>query len=89
MLFMDIWTWEPEKRDEVGKRAAEMECPEGIRERGYWIDITGNRAFYLYEVEDPKVLLEANDYLNDIAKCESVPVMEYEEIHDLESNTNQ
>jgi hypothetical protein len=23
MLFMDIWTWEPEKRDEVAKRAAE------------------------------------------------------------------
>ena len=83
MLFMDIWTWEPEKRDEVEKRAAEWKCPEGIREHGHWIDLTGNRAFYLYEVEDPKVLLAANDYLTDIAKCESVPVMDAEEVKKL------
>ena len=79
MLFMDIWTWEPEKRDEVAKRAAEWKCPEGMTELGSWIDLTGNRAFYLYDVEDPKVLLAANDYWTDIAKCDSVPVMESEE----------
>ncbi|NYT09479.1 MAG: DUF3303 domain-containing protein [Methanosarcinales archaeon] len=79
MLFMDIWTWEPEKRDEVCKRFAEWRCPEGMKEHGYWIDLTGNRVFYLYEVEDSKVLLVANMYWTDIAKCESVPVMEAEE----------
>ncbi|MBC2702739.1 MAG: DUF3303 family protein [ANME-2 cluster archaeon] len=85
MLFMDIWTWEPEKRDEVERRADKWKCPEGIREHGYWIDLTGNRAFYLYEAEDPKVILAANEYWTDIAKCESVPVMEAEEVAKLMS----
>lgn len=39
MLFMDIWTWEPDKRDEIEKRAMEWKFPEGIIERGYWIDL--------------------------------------------------
>ena len=51
MLFMDIWTQEPEKRAEVEK----------------------------------KVLLAANDYWTDIAKCESVPVMDAEEVSKLMS----
>ena len=85
MLFMDIWTWEPEKRDEVAKRAAEWKCPEGIKVIGEWFDLTGHRAFYLYEVEDSKVLLAANDYWTDIAKCESVPVMDIEEVKKLMS----
>jgi hypothetical protein len=62
-----------------------LKWQEGIREHGYWIDLTGNRAFYLYEVEDPKVLLAANDYWTDVAKCESVPVMEAEEVSKLMS----
>jgi hypothetical protein len=80
---MDIWTWEPEKRDELEKRLSEEKSFEGIREHGRWFDLTGNRSFCLYEVEDPKVLLEANDYWTDLAKCESVPVMEVEEIMKL------
>ena len=83
MLFMDIWTYEPEKRDEMVKRAAEWKCPEGMTELGYWVDLTGNCVFSLYEVEDPAVLLEANSYWTDIAKCESVPVMEMEEFMKL------
>jgi hypothetical protein len=66
-----------------------VECPKEIRKHGYWIDLTGNRAFYPYKLEDSKVLLATNDYLNDIAKCESVSVMEYEEIHTPKSNANQ
>ena len=83
MLFMDIWTWEPENRDEIIRRAAEWKCPEGIVERGYWVDLTGGRAFYIYEVDDPEVLVKANHQWNDIARCDSVPVMEGEEIMKL------
>lgn len=85
MLFMDIWTWEPEKRDEVAKRWAEWECPKGITVRGAWVDLTGNRYFFLYEVEDPRVLLAANTYWNDIARVDSVPVMDAEEVMKLMS----
>ena len=80
---MDTWTWKPENRDEVEKRAAEWKCPEGIKEHGYWIDLTGNRLFFLYEVDDPKVILAANEIWTDIAEVDSVPVMEMEEVMKL------
>ena len=83
MLFMDIWTWEPEKRDEMAKRAAEWKCPAGMKELGYWYDLTGSRVFYLYEAEDPAVILKAGNYWTDIAKCESVPVMEMGDVMKL------
>jgi len=83
MLFMDIWTWEPERRNEMEKRWAEWKYPEGIKVIGEWLDLTGNRFFLLYVVEDPKVLLEANYYWTDLAKVESVPVMEFGEVSKL------
>ncbi len=85
MLFMDIWTWTPENRDEVWKRADEWKCPEGMKELGHWLDLTGNRAFYLYEVDDPAVILAANMYWTDIAEVDSVTVMEMEEVQKLMS----
>jgi hypothetical protein len=85
MLFMDIWTWEPEKRDEVAKRWVEWKCPQGMSVRGAWIDLTGNRYFLLYEIEDPKVLLAANSSWTDIAKVDCVPVMDAEEVMKLMS----
>lgn len=83
MMFMDIWTWKPEKRDEAEKRGMEWECPEGMKELGSWVDLTGNRTFFLYEVDDPKVILAANEYMTDIAEVDSVPVMEMEEVMKL------
>ena len=83
MLFMDIWTWEPDKRDEIERRASEWKFPEGIKELGYWLDLTDRHAFCLYEVEDPKVLLGANHYWTDIAKVKSFPVMEMKDVMEL------
>ena len=79
MLFMDMWTWEPEKRDEVERRAAEWKCPDGMKVINEWLDLTGGRVFLLYEVDDPGVLLAANANWTDIARVETVPVMEVEE----------
>ena len=83
MLFMDTWTWKPGNIDEVEKRAAEWKCPEGIKEHGHWLDLTGNRTFFLYEVDDLKVILAANEIWTDIAEVDSVPVMEMEEVMKL------
>jgi hypothetical protein len=83
MLFMDIWTWEPDKRDEMERRASEWEFPEGIKEHGYWLDLTGRHAFIVYEVEDPKVLLGANHCWTDIAKVKSFPVMDMKDVMEL------
>jgi hypothetical protein len=85
MLFMDIVTWEPEKQKEVQKRASEWKIPEEMKINGYWIDITGHRAFVLSEVDDPKVILATSDYWTDIVKVVSVPVMEMEEVMKLMS----
>ena len=83
MLFMDIWTWEPDKRDEIERRASEWKFPEGIKEHGYWIDLTGRHVFCLYEVEDPKALLGANHYWTDIARVKSFPMMEMKDVMEL------
>jgi len=40
------------------RRASEWEFPEGIKEHGYWLDLTGRHAFIIYEVEDLKFFLE-------------------------------
>ena len=85
MLFMDTWTWKPGNIDEVEKRAAEWKCPEGIKEHGHWLDLTENRAFFLYEVDDPTIILASNETWTDIAEVDSVPVMEMEEVQKLMS----
>ena len=86
MLFMEIVTWKPDKRDEVERRAAEWKCPEGITERGYWVDLTGRRVFYLYETDDPKAILEASHYWTDIVKIDTFQVMEAKEAMELMQN---
>ncbi len=80
MLFMDIWTWEPQNRCEVEKRWSEFKYPEDLKVVGEWLDLTGNRIFVLYEVDDPRVMLAVNDMWLDIAKVDSVPVMEAKEV---------
>ncbi len=83
MLFMEVVTWKPENREEVERRAAEWKCPEGMTERGYWIDLSGRRVFYLYEADDPKVIMEATHYWSDIVKINSFQVMEAKEAMEL------
>lgn len=85
----------PDKRDEVERRAMEWRSPEGITERGYWVDLSGRRVFYLYETDDPKAILEANHYWSDIVKIYTFQLMDakeamecmpmvYSEFHELD-----
>ncbi|MFC1893120.1 DUF3303 domain-containing protein, partial [Chloroflexota bacterium] len=82
MLYMNILTWDPEKRDEVLKRAKQTGFKhEGIKVIGTWSDIDGGRAFQLTETPtDPKIGLKANFAWNDIMKIETVAVMDAEEM---------
>ena len=57
MLFMAILTWEPGKTDEVIKRRAEWNYPEGVKRIGEWDDLAGGRSFSLAEIDDPKAIL--------------------------------
>jgi len=83
MLFMDVVTWKPENRDEVIRRATVWKCPDGLKERGYWVGLTGRHAFYLYETDDPKAVMEANSYWTDIVKIKSFQVMDINDAMEL------
>lgn len=85
MLFMTIYTYEPEEREAVIRRRAEKGAmaPQGMKIVGEWSALTGGRVFRLVEVDDPRVMLGATAAWADLGKIESIPVMETEEVMKL------
>jgi len=88
MLFMIIYTYEPDKRAEVIKRRAEKGAmvPEGMKVIGDWSTTGGGRVFKLVDMEDPRLGLAASAAWNDLGKVESIPVMPTEEVMKLLSS---
>ena len=90
MLYMNILTWAPDKRDEVIKRVQTIGLQhEGMKVIGTWADIDGWRAFQLTEVPpdiDPRLSLKANFAWNDIVKIETVAVMDAEQLIKIASS---
>ena len=81
MLFMSIFTYEPDKRDEVLKRRAEgLFTPEGAKCLGQWSSTAGGRAFTLYEVDNGLVAAQWAQVWNDLGKLEVYPVVDTEEM---------
>jgi len=78
MLYMNILTWDPDKRDAVIERTKKIGMEhEGIKVIGTWVDLNGHRCFQLTEeAEDPKFSLKANFIWSDLMKIEAVPIME-------------
>ena len=83
MMFMTVFTYPPERRDEVIKRRIDKGSmiPEGVKSLGEWSDMGGGRVFRLTDVatDDLKVLLAASRAWNDLGKVELVPVVETEQ----------
>jgi hypothetical protein len=79
---MTIFTWDPDKRDEVVQRRAEKGAmvPEGMKIIGEWSYIGGGRVFRLAEMDDPKIGFAAAYAWGDLGKIEIVPVIETDEI---------
>ena len=75
MLFMTIYTFEPENRDAIIKRRAEKGplVQAGIKIVGEWSSLSGHRSFRLTEVEDPKAFLAAAMAWTDLGKLETYP----------------
>jgi hypothetical protein len=44
------------------------------------VDLSKNRVYRIFEVTDPKAILEANQAWNDLASIETFPVMETDEV---------
>ena len=78
MLFLNIYTYEPGKMDEVLKRRMEkgISLSKGIKIVGEWSDLGGGRGFLLGETDDPKAFLESVRVWSDLMKIEVVPVIE-------------
>jgi hypothetical protein len=87
MLYLSIFTYEPEKRDEVIKRRFEKGAmlPEGAKLLGEWTDTQGGRSFRLQDVPDAKTGFAATLAWSDLGKIEVVPVLETEEAMGLAS----
>ena len=82
MLFMALFSYEPDKRDEVFKRVSEkgMMKPEGVKLIGHWDALQVGRGFGVWEAEDPKDVWAFHHAWSDLLKIEIVPIMETEEV---------
>jgi len=78
MLFMNVMSWEPDKRDKLIKRWLEKAAngtliPQGSKHLGAWAG--GERIFTLFEVDSNEALQQERHAWCDLAKIESIPVM--------------
>ena len=81
MLFISIFTYEPDKRDAVLKRRAEsLFTPEGAKCLGQWSSTTGGQAFTLFEVDNALIMSQWTYAWNDLGKFEVFPVVDTEEL---------
>ena len=86
MLFMDVITYDPSKRDEVIKRVVEKGTswvPEGMTLHGWWTVPGGGLGFMLAECDDINVMEMASLPCSDIVNIEIHPVTEVLKIMDL------
>ncbi len=81
MLFMTIFTYQPDRRNEVIKRRLEKGAliPKGMEVIGEWSDMGGGRVFRLVRVDDSAAAMTAAGAWSDLGRYEIVPVMESEE----------
>ena len=90
MLFMSIFTWEPEQRNEIIKRRMQGQAlPEGVKAIGEWVELGGGRSFRLIDVPDAKLALAGALPWTDIGYLEMIPVMDSEEAVKLAAQGQQ
>lgn len=85
MLFMTIFSYEPENRDEVIKRAVSdgLQTPDDVKELGVWSALSGGKVFRLLEADDEKLLYQGTYLWSDLGKIEVVPVMETHQLLEM------
>ena len=83
MLLMDIITWEPKDSIKVAEFYANYEYPKGIKVIDEWIDLTGYRAFIIYETEDEKTYAACVFPFIGLCKFETFPVMKLDKFMQL------
>ena len=77
MLFMIIYTWEPERRNAVIKRRIKKGplLANETKAIGEWSAIADGKIFRLVEVNDALAALAASRAWTDLGKTEMIPVV--------------
>lgn len=76
MLFMAIFNFDPENREELVKRRLEgNRSPEGIKIVGEWIDFAGGRVFRVFETSETAHLAVAAYAWSDLGYAEVIPII--------------
>ena len=79
MLFMAVFTYDPQDRDRVVERGlVQTENPKGVKVKGEWYDISGHRVFRLFEADDAAHIAALFYDWADLGVAELIPVVETE-----------
>jgi hypothetical protein len=79
MLFMAVFTYDPQDRDRVVERGlVRTENPRGVKVKGEWFDISGHRVFRLFEADDAAHVAALFYDWSDLGVAELIPVVETE-----------
>jgi hypothetical protein len=81
MLFMAIFNYAPEDRNQVIERGIERKSKgenAGVEIKGEWFDISGHRVFRLFEAEDEFHLANSIFSWTDLGVAEVIPVVDTE-----------
>jgi len=85
VLFMTVYTYPPENRDEVVKRRLEKgpQLPDGIKSLGEWSYVGSGRVFRLIEASDAASAMAGSFAWSDLGTVETYPVMETDAVMKL------
>ena len=79
MLFMAVFTYEPQDRDRVIERRMEnLKISKGVRIKGEWFDVSGHRVFCLFEADDAAHVAASFYDWRDLGVAELIPVVDTE-----------
>ena len=79
MLFMAVFTYEPQDRDRVIARRLENPANlKGVRVKGEWFDVSGHRVFRLFEADDAGHVAALFYDWTDLGVAELIPVVDTE-----------
>jgi hypothetical protein len=81
MLFLIIYSWEPERRNAVIKRRIEKGplLAGEVKVVGEWSAMAGGKIFRLVEITDTSAALAASRAWTDLGKAEMIPVIATED----------
>lgn len=80
MIFVNVYSFDQDKRDQILKRRLEKGrmFPQGVKVLGEWSAIGGNKGVIVVEVDDPKLLYQAVLAWGDILHSDIFPALDTE-----------